>query len=404
MNPLNRLSKNAQAEIVSLINQGQKIAACKLYRHETGVGLKEAKDAVDEIAAQSSKFSGSISTPPQQKNGGCASLLAAFVAGILLMLVIVLLMPARLLLKLKKGQLDSLQEKVVKTSPSVCPSEKIVIHEKPAPPKPTVTAYPPTEIPENLGTDLGELYRQKLSNPDYVRWKNLPGLPQGYQYYPEEVYIKHARAQLAKNIDVPFDAELHNIPQLLSGEISVDGKIGLQEWSDASRISLEPFDSETSLYLQADDEWLYIAASVPGDRTEDGFDQLRFHFHVNLAPELVNERIHVGRSSRQALGGIRQTTVRWQGDPPENNDQRWKKYPISDWRIYKLAVGASTMNEYRQFEAKINLKEAGLFAGIPFAAFVEVETDPLYVDGKFKKRRYLGNWGSQQQPVWLQIK
>ncbi len=404
MNSLNRLSKNAQVEIVNLINQGQKIAACKLYRHETGVGLKEAKDAVDAIAVQLSGFSSSISARSPQKNGGCAGVVAAFVAGILFMLVVVLLMPVKQLLKMKKAQLDNLQEKPVKASPPVCPSEKTVIHKKPEPPKPAVTVYSPVKIPENLVTDLSELYRQKLTNPDYVHWKNQPGLPQGYQYFPEEAYIKHARAKLAKNIDVPFDADMNNIPHIRAGEISVDGEIGLQEWSDASRISLEPFDSETSLYLQADDEWLYIAASVPADRTKDGFDQLRFHFHVDLAPELINERIHVGRSSRRALGGIRQTTVRWQGDPPENNDQRWKKYPISDWRIYKLAMGASTMNEYRQFEAKINLKEAGLFAGIPFAAFFEVETDPLYENGKFKKRRYLGNWGSQQQPVWLQIK
>lgn len=39
-------------EIVSLLEQGKKIQAVKLYRERTGVGLKEAKDAVDAIAAE----------------------------------------------------------------------------------------------------------------------------------------------------------------------------------------------------------------------------------------------------------------------------------------------------------------------------------------------------------------
>lgn len=40
-----------RAEIGRLIAQGNKIAAIKLYRDVTGVGLKEAKDAIDYWAA-----------------------------------------------------------------------------------------------------------------------------------------------------------------------------------------------------------------------------------------------------------------------------------------------------------------------------------------------------------------
>lgn len=37
-------------EVEQLLAQGQKIAAIKLYREQTGVGLKEAKDYVDALS------------------------------------------------------------------------------------------------------------------------------------------------------------------------------------------------------------------------------------------------------------------------------------------------------------------------------------------------------------------
>ena len=37
------------ADIVDLVRAGNKIEAIKRYRELTGVGLKEAKDAIDEI-------------------------------------------------------------------------------------------------------------------------------------------------------------------------------------------------------------------------------------------------------------------------------------------------------------------------------------------------------------------
>lgn len=40
------------AELLGLLNAGQKISAIKLYRERHGVGLKEAKDAVEALAAQ----------------------------------------------------------------------------------------------------------------------------------------------------------------------------------------------------------------------------------------------------------------------------------------------------------------------------------------------------------------
>lgn len=39
-------------EVMALIKKGNKIEAVKVYREKTNSGLKEAKDAVDRMAAQ----------------------------------------------------------------------------------------------------------------------------------------------------------------------------------------------------------------------------------------------------------------------------------------------------------------------------------------------------------------
>jgi ribosomal protein L7/L12 len=43
------IDESFERELVGLLHQGQKIEAIKLYRERTGVGLKEAKDAVEAI-------------------------------------------------------------------------------------------------------------------------------------------------------------------------------------------------------------------------------------------------------------------------------------------------------------------------------------------------------------------
>lgn len=45
------LDSSLEAEMVSLLEGGKKVEAIKLYRERTGTGLKEAKDAVEAIAA-----------------------------------------------------------------------------------------------------------------------------------------------------------------------------------------------------------------------------------------------------------------------------------------------------------------------------------------------------------------
>ncbi len=237
-----------------------------------------------------------------------------------------------------------------------------------------------------------------------MAWLNKPGIPLGYQDFIEEHHIKYVRARIAKGLALPTNTKPLKIPVVTAEKITLDGAIQQQEWQQAIRIPLQPEETGSFLYLQADNDWLYLAADVPGDTTQSGFDQFRFYIHVDIDPVIRNERIHVDRSQFETLGGIRQTQVLWQGEPPKNDDERWKKYPISDWRIYRLAKGASTLRQHRQFEAKLNLIESGLTIGSPFPVFAEVETDPLYVDGKFKERRYLGGLGSQNQPAWMIMK
>jgi len=45
-------ASEADDEVLKLLRSGRKIAAIKAYREQTGVGLKEAKDAVEALAAQ----------------------------------------------------------------------------------------------------------------------------------------------------------------------------------------------------------------------------------------------------------------------------------------------------------------------------------------------------------------
>ena len=57
--PEQRISLSVENEVVSLLEQGRKIEAIKRYREQTGVGLKEAKVAVEEIARQRGISTGS---------------------------------------------------------------------------------------------------------------------------------------------------------------------------------------------------------------------------------------------------------------------------------------------------------------------------------------------------------
>ncbi|EDY83200.1 hypothetical protein VDG1235_2824 [Verrucomicrobiia bacterium DG1235] len=71
------LSDEKMSEIAQALEKGRAIAAIKLYREATGVGLKEAKDAIDAIQADLHKqFPDRFAARPN--TAGCSSSAALF--------------------------------------------------------------------------------------------------------------------------------------------------------------------------------------------------------------------------------------------------------------------------------------------------------------------------------------
>ncbi len=427
---LKKLPSKAQFEISKYLYDGKKIQAIKCYAKSVeGCDLSSAKEAVENINAflrSTNPHAFKYPESKENKGGGCGCLSVLMVFAIPLGFFLYDMSPHMRDQLIAEFEKEFLGHKPSQTTTipitvdnnviiegKTKNSEAVVISE-PATVSNGLEEIPPVianepdyqEVSVDLSLTLADLYRQKLNNPDYVDWKNLPGLPKGYQKFIEEHRIKSKRSDIAKNLNKPVNSLIYPIPLLAKANVQLDGIITPEEWDSATSLQLLPVDSKSILFLQADQDWLYLAADVPGDTTTRGYDQFRFYFHINIDPMLDNERIHVsgGSSNRlQTLGGIRQTNVRWSGEPARNNNERWKKYTISDWRIFRLAQGASSVSPHRQYEAKINLKESGLHIGSPFPAFAVVESDPVYIDKKFQNRVYLGELGSQQQPVWFLI-
>lgn len=258
------------------------------------------------------------------------------------------------------------------------------------------------DLSDTEHAQLRKAYDAKLANPAYVAYKTHSS-GREYQDFAEEAQIKAIRSDIAAHVTAPAGTKLIHIPIVNTTPV-LDGGFGDGEWDKAAAYSIGIDGANTTLYIMATHENLFLACDVPADTTKDGYDQLRFYYHLNISPVIVNERIHVGKSNSK-LGGIRQTDVHWHGDPPANNDERWKKFAISDWSIYQHAFGASSVKQgHRRFEAVLDLAEAGLPVGTPFPARVEVESDPIRDSkGKFKKRTYVGRMGEQSAPVWFVI-
>jgi CHASE3 domain sensor protein len=61
-------------DVIAAVDAGRKIEAIKILRAETGLGLAEAKDVVDQLAQQRDGVSGS-GPVPMQEVGGAASMI-----------------------------------------------------------------------------------------------------------------------------------------------------------------------------------------------------------------------------------------------------------------------------------------------------------------------------------------
>jgi hypothetical protein len=286
-------------------------------------------------------------------------------------------------------------------APPVTPEMAPAFDDSPMPP---ADPDPPRSFAV-LQAELDGVYRRKLANPEWIAWNDRPGIPRDIQRFPEELRIQALLGEMARSRALPRDgASVNAIPRRSAAAVNVtmDGVLASGEWDDAAWIEIGSQGRRTRLLLMADERRLLIACHAFDDTTEAGFDQLRFYFHVDQSPTIVNERIHVGHGRPTV---IRQTTLEWDGPPPENEDGRWRRFPISDWNVHGHARGVKAMMDgHVVYEASLSLVESGIPLDAPFPAFVEVETDPVKTpEGEFVRRVIVGELGSQEEPVWFRI-
>src|SRR5262249_24788908 len=209
------------------------------------------------------------------------------------------------------------------------------------------------------------VFDAKLANPAYAQWQRLSLGRQPYQAFAEEALLKEVRSRIAASMVPPPGASLVTIPVVSGAAPVIDGRSGSGEWQDAVRSGL---GKGTTLYALSDRHQLYTAADVPSDTTEAGFDQLRVYYHVDLAGVIANERVHVSRSPTDAFASYRLSHLPRRAEEPSRS--------VSESHIYRHGRGASSMIGHRQFELALDLEEARLHRGVPFAAYVEVGNDP----------------------------
>ena len=258
------------------------------------------------------------------------------------------------------------------------------------------------EDPEVLHDMLRSAFYAKFESRDYISWCSQPGIPKGFQDFPEEKEINKIRAGLARKAMPPDGTRLIVIPFFHDLKINTDGRLDEPEWEQlAAKIMIGRDGARTLLYLISSESELFTGCDAIDERTETGFDQFRFFIHLNTSPFIENERLHVGSNEAR---GLRQTNLKWRKDPPTDENERWKKFPISDWNIYDLATGTCSFSGNKKYEAAMNLEESGIHPDIPFSSYIEVESDPVYEGKKFKHRVHTGELGTEQQPVWFIIK
>lgn len=206
----------------------------------------------------------------------------------------------------------------------------------------------------------------------------------------DEELFKDVRSRLTAAVIAPAGAEVLAIP--VARAPVIDGRLAPGEWDGALVLDL---GQGTRLFLRADARRLYLACDVPADTTADGFDQLRVSLHAGLGGYAFHERIHVDRGASDHLQS-------WRWARLASGERTGPD--LSESGIYRRGHGASSLDGHREFEASIDFEESGIHAGVPFALYAEVETDPARdAAGRFVRRVHAGRIGSQTRPVWVVV-
>lgn len=249
---------------------------------------------------------------------------------------------------------------------------------------------------------LAQMIDYKFRDPAYAAALDArKGIPSSFNM-PEEQWIRKARAEISRLRKAPPGVRVLTIPRAQVAP-SLDGRITAEEWKGALRLALAPEAGGTSVLLLAHGGQLYLAAHATPDRTEDGYDQFRFWFHIDLSPYLRNERVFL--AGKGWFAQLREVMLPHEREPIlESPPPGARLTQKTDWNIFERSRGASRVEGHRQYEMAVELDEVGIFPGVPFPAFFEIEGDPVKdAAGKFKARTVLGTAGSREQPVWLHV-
>jgi hypothetical protein len=263
---------------------------------------------------------------------------------------------------------------------------------------------PPEREPQKVARDtphvwLAQMVHRKLTNPQYAAALAERGKIPNSFHMAEEQWLRKARSDISRARKAPPGVRVLTIPRAQIAP-TLDGKVYVEEWKGALQLPLEPA-SAGSVLLLAHGGQLYIAARAVTDKTDEGFDQFRFWFHIDLSPYLRNERVFL--AGKGWLAQLRDVFL-----PPEReaileSPEPGKLTRKTDWNIFERTRGASAVAGFRQYELQVDMGELGLFAGVPFPAFFEIEGDPVYEGGKFKSRTMVGTAGSAGAAIWLHV-
>jgi len=248
---------------------------------------------------------------------------------------------------------------------------------------------------------LAQMIGLKFHNAAYAAALATRGRIPSSAHMAEEQWVRQARSEIAKLRRAPQDVRVLVIPRAKRAP-SLDGRIYTEEWAGALRIPLEPAAGGAAVLLLAHGGQLYLAALAPKDDTESGFDQFRFWFHIDLSPYLRSERVFL--AGKGWFAQLREAPKPPDDMPLVEAPDPRKLKQRSDWNIFDRTRGASRVDGFRQYELAVDMNETGLFAGVPFPAFFEIEGDPVLDAGrKFKARTILGTGGSAAAPLWLRV-